>query len=443
MDGDRRETYLKQQLLTEILSRNPDLRGAKVLQCTLRMPQSMDGFMATIYNLEVTFRETGCSESKDLNILIKVMKGDEDFRRQSLGLILFPNEINVYRNILPAFKQLITDSKSSIEAGTWCPRIYYSEQGSFPGYSDQFETILAMQNVQCLGFVSGPRLDLDEDHLTLMTRKIAQFHACSYALRILNNQKLNQLVEAIIPLNFIQDGKIFFESCDLVFRYTQERMYKYFDANTELVADTNVRADIEMLRKIYGSEPSRLMQRCLEQDDVYSVILHGDYNRNNVLFKYQNETPVDMIMIDFQENRFGSPALDLSFFMYMNMTEDVRERSWDRILRCYHQELFECICKITDLPADDVRLEPYSFESIMLHLNDYLAYGAMIAVKFLPVMMGLPEEVELIVHYFHNDIHADGFKEIIQKSGGDVANRRIMSVVSHCSRMGYLKFLWK
>ncbi|XP_053695472.1 uncharacterized protein LOC128742996 [Sabethes cyaneus] len=441
MEDDRKRNFLRTALLEEVLAKNADLKNSKVVKCTLTAPESLDGFMATIYSLDVIARASDAESLHKLKLLVKVMKGDESFRRHSLGLILFPNEINVYGNIIPAFRELILNSKAAIDTDTWCPRVFFAEQGNFASYSDQFETILVMQNVQELGYSSGPRLDLDEAHLTLMARNIAQFHACSYAMRILNADRLKQLVDTIIPLNFIKDGEVCFKSYDIVFKYTQARLYDYLDSNPNVFTNDEARADIARLRSKYRGEPSKLMQRCIQQNDVYSVILHGDFNRNNVLFKYDGLTPVDVVMIDFQENRFGSPAVDLSFFMYMNINDESREKLWDKILRVYYDELFTCIVEITGLPADDDRLKQYSYEKIMQHLSNYFVYGAMIAVKFLPTMMATPEELAQIVHYFHNDLYSDQFGKILMQAGGESASRRITNVMMHCSRKGYLKFL--
>lgn len=80
---------------------------------------------------------------------------------------------------------------------------------------------------------------------------------------------------------------------------------------------------------------------------------------------------------------------------------------------------------------------------MMAHLSNFFVYGAIIAVKFLPVMMGSAEDVAEIVYYFHNDIYANAFKRVMHRSGGEEADQRVAGVMSHCSQRGYLKFLWK
>ncbi|XP_055609037.1 uncharacterized protein LOC129756255 [Uranotaenia lowii] len=440
-DLDRKRQFLQTDLVTKICSSNDELLNVQVEETDLQMQGHFDGFMSSIFELKVAIKRSNNGEKELLKLLVKVMKGDEKFRRESLSLILFPNEINVYKNVIPLFRALIEKSKASINFRTWCPRIYYADQGNFPNYSDQLETILVMQNVQELGYTSGPKLDLDSQHLTLMARKIAQFHACSYALRILDEVKWSQLIETIIPLNFIENGKIVFESYDIIFKATQTRIYRYYDANPSIFTSDKERSDVKTIREKYGSNPSELMQRCLQQDKTFSVILHGDYNRNNVLFKYEEGKATDVMMIDFQENRYGSPALDLSFFMYMNMTTETRNQCWEDVLKAYHTELLRCLQELTNLPTDDIRLQPYSFNNLMAHLSRYFIYGAMIAIKFQPAMLASTNEISAITHYFHNDIHAPEFSELLIRAGGVTATHRIAEIMLHCSKMGYLQFL--
>uniref|UniRef100_A0A182MKH0 CHK kinase-like domain-containing protein n=1 Tax=Anopheles culicifacies TaxID=139723 RepID=A0A182MKH0_9DIPT len=447
MAQDRKEKFLTTELVNKIIQSNDDLRDYRVVSksdCTLTTPQGLDGFMSVIHRLTLNLTHSTTGATSCLTVMVKVMKGNDEFRKKSLGLVLFPNEINVYSAVIPAFEQLIRTANAQLDLQTLCPRIYLAESSvKYPTYSDQEETFLVMEDVSARGFVPGPRLNLDQPHLVLMARKIAQFHACSYALRISGHSEvLRNLVKRIIPLNFIQDGKIFFESYDIVFKVVFERLFAYFDKNPELLQPDNVRDRVQSLRSKYGQAPSQLMQRCLERDDIYSVILHGDYNRNNVLFRYENDTPQDVMLIDFQENRYGSPALDLSFFMYMNMPpESWANGGWEHLLMVYHQELMRCLCDILKLQPDDQLLQPYRFDAMKNHLQKYFIYGAIIAIKFLPCMLANEQEVQEIVHHFHTDVTADAFRQIYLIAGGEIVNDRISKVMLHAAQQGYLDML--
>uniref|UniRef100_A0A182VYH7 CHK domain-containing protein n=1 Tax=Anopheles minimus TaxID=112268 RepID=A0A182VYH7_9DIPT len=436
---EAKENFIKTRIVAQVMHNHECFRGLEVVGCTLQIPKHLDGFMSTIYQLTLNLRNKANGEESTVPLLVKVMKGEKRFRTQNLGHVLFPNEINIYANVLPRFDTFLADAGSSLKATEWCPWAYLSTMGQFPEYSEIFETFLVMENVTPKGFRTGPRLDLDEAHLTLMAEIIAQYHACSYALRLQNPAALDELVGKIIPLNFLQDGKVFFESYDMIFRLAAERLFLYVDEFPEELDSEQFKKHINILRTKYGPNQSQLMQQLLERDPIYSVILHGDYNRNNVLFRYADQhTPVEVLMIDFQENRYGSPALDLSFFMYMNMTPELRERFWDELLHRYHQKLIQTLCEVFHCSVTDPRLEPYGEANFLKHFSRFALYGAMVALNFIPTMMSSEEECAEISGYFEQDIHSEGFRRCTLTIGGNVVNRRITAVMRHASKMGYM-----
>ncbi|XP_058130303.1 uncharacterized protein LOC131287263 [Anopheles ziemanni] len=433
--------YIKTEVVRKVLSSNDCFTGLEVVSSDLKTPKQLDGFMSAIHELIIVVRNKANGEQSTIPLLVKVMKGEDLFRKQNLGHVLFPNEINIYANVLPSFDRFLAEMKTHHKATDWCPRAYLSAVGHFPEYSPIFETFLVMENVSPRGFRTGPRLDLDEAHLTLMADIIAKYHACSYAMRLQNASELEQLVEKIIPLNFIQDGKIFFESYDVVFRFAAERLFLYVDSCPQELDSDLFRRNVDILRSKYGPNQSALMQKFLERDPVFSVILHGDYNRNNVLFRYEQDKPVEVLMIDFQENRYGSPALDLSFFMYMNMTPELREKFWDELLHRYHRTLLDTLCQILHCPVNDSRLEPYSEENFLKHFARFALYGAMVALNFLPMMMSNEAECEEMSGFFEHDIHSEGFRRCALTIGGDRVNRRITAVMRHASEKGYMDIM--
>uniref|UniRef100_A0A182U635 CHK domain-containing protein n=1 Tax=Anopheles melas TaxID=34690 RepID=A0A182U635_9DIPT len=431
--------YTKTRLVQQVLTSHECFRGMEVVRSDLHTPKHLDGFMSAIHQLTLTVRHSASGETSTVPLLVKVMKGDELFRKQNLAHVLFPNEINIYANVLPEFDAFLAEAGSDLRATRWCPRVYLSTMGQFREYSELFETFLVMENVTPRGFRTGPRLDLDEAHLTLMVEIIARYHACSYALRIKDPPALDRLVERIVPLNFLQDGKVFFESYDVVFRLAAERLFAYVDAVPAELDSERFRQHVHTLRTKYGPNQSELMQKFLHRDPTYSVILHGDYNRNNVLFRYDDgQRPVEVLMIDFQENRYGSPALDLSFLMYMNMTPELRERFWEELLRRYHRQLMGTLCAVLHCEESDPRLEPYREASFRAHFARFALYGAMVALNFIPSMMSSEEEVIEVSGYFEQDIHCEGFRRCALTMGGDVVNRRITAVMRHASKMGYM-----
>lgn len=175
------------------------------------------------------------------------------------------------------------------------------------------ESILALQDLRPLGFRGGPRLVLDECHLRLMLRQIAQFHSLSYALKILEPGRFDDLVSGIVPMPFLPSGQPG-DTANL-FTVLYDIGVTRFLAYAKRTSDRRSAAfnqDVENLERRYGRNPVALLEHLRRNDNVFSVIQHGDYNRNNVLFKYAGENgneenfdnPTDIRMIDYQVNAF-------------------------------------------------------------------------------------------------------------------------------------------
>lgn len=433
MSAKQKEEFLKTVLPKRILA---DLKrdGEELLRVDLTTPQHLDGFMSIIHRMVLLTKDKHSQEEQTLNLMVKVMKGDDAFRKNSLCYIMFPNEMFIYTKVLPCFTQLLEGSGSSVRGDQWCPRVVYGVAGKIPGYSDQFETILVMENMALDGFVSGPRNDLDEQHLTLMARKIAQFHACTYAMKVNKDERLQALVEGILPFEFSK-GDTVMASYAAMYRLALRRIFKYVDKHPETLDNDKFKSDFNALRSKHGDEPVHLMQKFLERDD-YSVILHGDYNRNNVLFKYENGKPVDLRMFDFQENRYGTPAIDLIFFMCMSMPTGLRERFWYPLLQQYHDSLLTTLRDIFKCNENDPRLEPYSYDNIMKHLNRFALYGGIVAVQFLPWMISPEEECAQLSFYFEKDFNSPEMEHWTQVAGGEAVDQRLIETLRFLSQEG-------
>uniref|UniRef100_A0A182J7M7 CHK domain-containing protein n=1 Tax=Anopheles atroparvus TaxID=41427 RepID=A0A182J7M7_ANOAO len=443
MENQRKTTFLTTELPRKILQETPELDGDGIVSdVKLATPDHLDGFMSTIHKLSFRYQRQDGSDERTLNLMVKVMKGSDEFRESSLGKIQFTNEIYIYTKVLPAFQQLLAEADCGLSAD-WCPKMYFGASGHLPSYSDQYETILVLEDISPLGYVAGPRLDLEEDHLRLMVRNIASFHACTYAMRIRKDRRLQALIDGIVPLEFIFGDKTFV-SYDVLFKLGVDRLYRYLDAHPEQLDTDSFKADFEGFRKTYGATPIRLMQDLIKRDEVYSVILHGDYNRNNVLFRLDAAgKPTALKMFDFQENRYATPVIDLTFFMYMSMTEELRERCWDELIVEYHQTLLNSLVAILQVKQDDPALDPYRYEAFLDHFKRHALYGVVVTLHFLPWMMCPEDECEQLSHHFARDINSQEMAHLTRVCGGEEVDKRLVGVLRHASSKGYFSYTKK
>lgn len=300
--------------------------------------------------------------------------------------IQFMNEIYIYRDVIPSFLKSFQSKLKTIHKKLWCAHIYLAEVGHYPQLSNEKETLLVLENLRPKGYrLANHRINLSPEELTLMTKAIAQYHAFTYALRVNKDPSLETLIQGVIPLGFEREsGKSLY---DILYEIALERIFKYLEDAPEELDSEEFKRNVLIFKKRYAKTPLKLMERFRRIDPTFSLILHGDYNRNNVLFKYETregiEVPVNMKMIDFQEVRYGSPAIDLAFFFFMNIQPTLLKSGLlMTLLKNYHLCLIEAMCELLQCTKDDPKLDPYKWEPFYDHFKLFAFYGVMVSIHF-------------------------------------------------------------
>lgn len=78
---------------------------------------------------------------------------------------------------------------------------------------------------------------------------------------------------------------------------------------------------------------------------------------------------IDVRLIDWQGTRYGSPAIDLSYFLFCCADSKVRVEL-PKILDFYHEELIK---RITELGSDGAKL--FSHSNLEGHMKKYARFG--------------------------------------------------------------------
>jgi thiamine kinase-like enzyme len=68
-------------------------------------------------------------------------------------------------------------------------------------------------------------------------------------------------------------------------------------------------------------------------DRSFNVFNHNDVWINNLMYKYENARVKDVLLLDYQLSCWGSPAIDLNYFLYGSVRDDVREKNFDKLIR--------------------------------------------------------------------------------------------------------------
>ncbi|RXG52606.1 hypothetical protein Avbf_16429 [Armadillidium vulgare] len=95
----------------------------------------------------------------------------------------------------------------------------------------------------------------------------------------------------------------------------------------------------------HSHEMTKIFSDGLLPHKPFDVFAHGDCWVNNILFKYnEDDIPVDIRFVDFQNSKKASPVLDLNYFLYSSINGDLRLAERDTMIGIYYdafQEVFE------------------------------------------------------------------------------------------------------
>lgn len=314
---------------------------------------------------------------------------------------LFYNEFTMYEEILPLL------NPKNIRR---YPIMYY---GHVNLEEDLSKDILIMKNLKVDGYeISRQNVFLDYDHIAISMKAIGEFHSWSY------NWKAN-------------DSKTFHEKAAKL----EKELGEGFDPTVNgatmrkgiklLLANGT---EVDVLNKFLKTieNPRKFLDFVHAPTEPFAVILHGDYCKNNMQFKYNdNGLPTECVYFDFQTTKYASPVVDLAFFLYMHTTQETRQR-WDDYLRIYWTSVEENV-------SDEVKLP--SFEEFLGYFATKAVLGYFPSSFFLPMMIA-PEEVVPAEEYVK--LSLEERLNICENIGGEEAANSVRDIVAHLIEKRYI-----
>uniref|UniRef100_A0A1B6KJH2 CHK kinase-like domain-containing protein n=1 Tax=Graphocephala atropunctata TaxID=36148 RepID=A0A1B6KJH2_9HEMI len=284
---------------------------------------------------------------------------DDELTRNWLHLNeQFRNEVLVYEKVLP-----FLDRDKRIN--NIFPRYFY-------GYASESEDpskyTIILEDLRKSGYKLSPEfIDLDFAHCALAFKKLGAFHALSFAAKQSNLKGFTDIVESLIESRLFEHN---WEDADYLYSGSVDRAAGPLLKNGEKVAEIN-----NFKNKLKNSYV--YFKNLLTVNEPMGVICHGDFCRNNVLYKYDNGSPIDIKFFDLATARYGSPMLDFTFFFFLNCSEKSRKLNRDEFLQIYHHALS------TSIPG----LQVPSLEDFKEEFRQKAVYGFLICSFFKPALM--------------------------------------------------------
>ncbi|EDW84844.1 uncharacterized protein Dwil_GK12928 [Drosophila willistoni] len=271
-----------------------------------------ENFGGVLTRLKVDFRRGDGSCATGHYILKTSFEGDEFARKAMEPYDIFNREMSIYEEILPKLKSLLLEIHDEEEIFAQTMTVDYDRSA------------LVFEDLNARGFVMPDRLlGLDLKLARLVLRKLAKMHATSAVL----NERENGALESYDRGMFNRHTENY-APCFLGLLAAAKRRVSQWPGYEKYAEK------LESLLPIYMELGKRVFD--VTQSHI-NVLAHGDLWTNNVLVKYDKASgePLDVIIIDFQYSAWGSPAIDLFYFLNSSLQWDLHLHHQEDLIRYY------------------------------------------------------------------------------------------------------------
>ncbi|XP_031627330.1 uncharacterized protein LOC116343427 [Contarinia nasturtii] len=382
-----------------------------------------NNFVGVVYR--VSFNKTDDTNSSS-KLIVKVAPQNVTRRTQFRSRNLFLQEIYMYNEVLPSFRQF--EGSKGVTAAADC----FSEYPKcFKTIDDEPSECVLLEDLSArdLSIIDRYSEEVTADHVYLVMSTLGKFHAISFALKDQKPEKFHELASKL--------KEMFIDPDDPMFRMYYE---KFTESIFKVLGNEE---DVELLakmKKLFERHSIDIAADCLnlEMTGSASVISYGDSWQNNIMFGYDmNKKPKEACFLDWQISRHSSPIIDIVYFMFCCTTKELRDAHYDDFLKAYHDSLS---AHIRRLGSDPEKLFP--FPLMQEHFRKCGKYGLIMAAVLLPMItmesgngIDLDEAANSMAEKHDTDAFDDYF---ISVNSRNKFNKRMRDVVADMIRLGYV-----
>ncbi|XP_023305297.2 uncharacterized protein LOC111687113 [Lucilia cuprina] len=313
---------------------------------------------------------------KHKTYILKTMIDDDKGGDIVNKLSLFPKEMAMYQKYLPAFEELYKTVGWHIKLS---PKCLFSEKKN-GRYNFVFEDL--KEN----NYVNIDRLKgCDMKHMKSILRRLAELHAVSAVYEERNGEYPNDFQIGFVDLEAGADY--------------QKSMFKTRKESYKKAMQLWGLKDVEKYLKEFPS-CEQYWKCCLktldQKTNKFNVLNHGDFWSSNIMFNYlPNGDLNELIFLDYQFCKWGSPVEDLLLFITISAAKDIRIKEFDNFIYLYHERLVECL-KVLGFRKPLPKLRDL-LKDIFDENNSFHAFFA--CINHLPILM-LPNDKDSSIHNF-------------------------------------------
>ncbi|CAG2055220.1 unnamed protein product [Timema podura] len=358
------QSWLNKDLFQEVLQQSEHDLTITVTDVSAELAVGKgENYTSVLHRVSVTFKRGTGSDPEKLYLIIKVLPDNEVMRKFLTESRLFEKEGHAYQVLLPKVQRLIREKLDPEQSQPLAARSYQTKR---PG------TII-LEDLSKLGFrVADRRKGLDLNHCTLALQALARFHAFTRVLVIEDPGILENYPESMLSEDHEEMNQKFIPP-----------MYTFLASIIDGWSGFERFGD-----KIRGKSDNiiDILNKLVKpKEGAFNVLNHRG------LLGQQHDVPVteevkDIRLIDLQIIRYGSPALDLQYFLTTSPNDEVREKKVDQLLEEYHRALTDNLLLL------GMSSDLYSLETLKKEFNDCSFFGLNAAIQVLAAVVADPSD---------------------------------------------------
>ncbi|XP_075978356.1 uncharacterized protein LOC142978021 [Anticarsia gemmatalis] len=247
------------------------------------------------------------------------------------------------------------------------------------------DSILVMPDLSHEGYTSRHYLEtLDTNHIFVTATSIARFHAAFVNYETKKSINLKRAYNTFEEFGHLLTEATFVDSpwlkaCSIL---SVNLLKKYSTKSYRNLPDLQSK-----LAKLHVKACESLK----EYKDTLNILIHKDLWVNNIMFKYENDTPVNAVLVDYQCIRYAPPAFDIIAFLYLNTNRRFREEREKDVIDHYYS-IFED--NLDDDSKKRLKSLHYDKNTFLNWCEEARMFGLMEAIGIYPFVLMDPKTAQ-------------------------------------------------
>jgi hypothetical protein len=439
-----------------------DTVSYKVLDCHVTLlwsSNTLRTLTSDVYRAEIEIEENKIKVSgeeiqklvKKEKLIVKKFAGNPGVRDIQDSNHQFYVESKMLSDILPLLHStlactsgdcdFVSSSSNLRKAYSLFPKCFYTSRKCK-------DSVIVLEDLENSGYRIGGNnsLLMDFEHIGLALEGLARFHALSYAMKKKNPQVFySQVVQKL------KKGKKFSsedKARELMYAHAYFQSLQFaalqpleIFAVEHLNDGEKYNSGVERLNTLL-EDTVGLIRNLLIPKEPLAVLCHGNFNMKNILCRYDSSNnPLTVKFTDFRNVHYASPAIDLSLFLFLNASPELRARNWVDMFSVYHQTLLKAISEFLECSEEEL-LPEYSIGAFKEEFSKHAIYGYIVTAGCVTSALSNRVKIHKMFEMFSNGFSSREnvdkcIKENLKLEGEEVT-LRLVSLIKELVDEGYL-----